>query len=156
MPNELYAARQMLWAWGDSLQRIRRLEAEKRDFVRFARDARDTLRAQSLDGLPKSTRPRDLSDTVANIMTTAEKYDAAIQKIDQQIADVLRIREIIDEFLRGCTSLEINIVEYRYLDKYRWADVERLVRLTNTRCRQIETGVLTKLARNLQIEKDVN
>ena len=95
-----HAARKILWAWGNTLNRIERLEAYRRAFELFAEDARETLHAQSLSGMPRGGRSRDISDIVVKVTERAQKYEQEAQKVDVQIADALRLRSTVEDFHR--------------------------------------------------------
>ena len=63
--NTRNAVRKLLWRWGNTMTALRRLEREREEAQRWANDARDTLRAQNLTGMPRGGRQSDLSDVVA-------------------------------------------------------------------------------------------
>ena len=146
-----HAARKILWAWGNTLNRIERLEAYRRAFELFAEDARETLHAQSLSGMPRGGRSRDISDIVVKVTERAQKYEQEAQKVDVQIADALRLRSTVEEFLDTLETDERRIVEYRYADGHQWHFIAMKMNMDMDHCRKIDRRVVDRFAKNVFI-----
>jgi len=112
------ATRKILWRWGNTINDINRLELERKSYKRWADDARDTLHAQNVDGMPRGSggNHSDLANVIENIIKRADMYDEQVKRIDAEIADRIRLRNTISELISKLTSAQETIISYRYID----------------------------------------
>lgn len=145
-------ARRMLWRWGNTIDHIRRLEAYRREFQAWADEARETLRAHRITGMPGSGKRGDLSDVLVRTLSRAEKYEREAKTIDAQIDDALRLRRAMDALLAGMSAEEEKIIAYRYIDGHRWTYISMKMNRDESGCRRIEQQVVDRVAEGLEID----
>lgn len=114
------AMRRLLWSWGNTADRIRRLETERAAFRLMADDARNTLKAQTLSGMPNGGQSSDLSDTVERVIDMAQRYDEQSAKIDAEITEAIRLRNCISDCMRMLEPAHEKVLAYRYMDGHGW------------------------------------
>ena len=107
------AVRRLLWRWGNTIPALRRLEREREEAQRWANDARDTLRAQNITGMPGGGRKSDLSDVVAEYIHRVEMFDDLVKQIDAEIAERIRLRNCIEALVAQLTPMQEKVICYR-------------------------------------------
>lgn len=145
--NNRKTARRILWAWGHALEEIARLEAERDAFRRWATDARDTLRAQNLTGTPRGGARRDLADVVAEADRRAEMYNAQAARIDEEIADCIRLRNVVEELIAQLTPVQREVALRRYRHGCEWHCIARKMNYGESTVRRIDDEVVDAIGR---------
>lgn len=112
--------RKMLWEWGNSIDKIKRLERERMFYRDQADDRRVTLRSPSLTGMPRGGKHSDLSDVIVGVQREQEMYERQAERINAEIADVLRLRNCMQECIDRLSPLQEKIIGYRYSDGHNW------------------------------------
>lgn len=112
--------RKMLWQWGNTVSKIRRLEQERAFYRAQADDRRITLRSPSMSGMPGCGKHGDLSDVIVGVMREQQMYERQADRINAEIADVLRLRNCIQECIDRLSPLQEKIIAYRYSDGHNW------------------------------------
>ena len=112
--------RKMLWAWGNSIDKIRKLERERAFYRDQADDRRITLRSPSLTGMPRGGKHSDHSDVIVGVQREQAMYERQAERINTEIADVLRLRNCMQECIDRLSPLQEKIIAYRYSDGHNW------------------------------------
>ena len=136
----------MLWKWAGTKATIERLERERHYFKTRMDEAGDVLKAQQLSGMPGSGRISDLSDIMAQIEASANMYAAQAERINAEITEALRIRNMVEGFMRSLTPIQEKIVCYRYQDGYSWQFIGLKMAYDERSVRRIEEQAVDKLA----------
>ena len=144
--------RRLLWQWGNTLTRIRRLEQERAAFAEMAADARRTLRSPAMNGMPRGGRASDLSDVVARAMDEAERYERQAERINLEIDDAIRIRNCIEGCIAGLTPLQESILTYRYIDVRSWRFIAMKLNYDEGHLRKIEAQAVDAISEMIEIQ----
>ena len=112
--------RKMLWQWGNTMEKIRKLERERAFYRDQADDRRITLRSPSLTGMPRGGKHSDLSDVIVGIQREQAMYERQAERINAEIADVLRLRNCMQQCIDRLSPLQEKIIAYRYSDGHNW------------------------------------
>jgi DNA repair exonuclease SbcCD ATPase subunit len=151
--QERKAARQMLWCWGNYVSKINRLEIERAEAQKWADEARETLHAQNLSGMPGSGKKTDLADVVASVERMEANYRRLVQQIETEISDLIRLRNCIEELVAQLSPVQEKIISYRYIDGHHWQFIAMKTRYDERQARRIETEAVDFIAKHIQIEK---
>lgn len=144
--------RRLLWQWGNTLTRIRRLEQERAAFAEMAADARRTLRSPAMNGMPRGGRASDLSDVVARAMDEAERYERQAERINLEIDDAIRFRNCIEDCISGLTPLQESILTYRYIDVRSWRFIAMKLNYDEGHLRKIEAQAVDAISDMIEIQ----
>lgn len=112
--------RKLLWQWGNTIDKIKRLEKERMFYIGQADDRRITLRSPSLTGMPRSGKNSDLSDVIVGVQREQEMYERQAERINAEIADALRLRNCMQQCIDQLTPVQEKIIAYRYADGHSW------------------------------------
>ena len=143
------AVRRILWQWANTTRTIERLEAERAYFRSMADEAHCMLKAQNLSGMPGSGRISDLSDVMEQIEKSAEMYARQCERINAEIADALRLRNAIQDFVSRLTPVQEKVITYRYRDGHEWQFIAIKMNYDEKSVRRIETQVVDLIAKSL-------
>lgn len=145
------AARRLLWRWGNTITALRRLEREREEAQRWANDARDTLRAQNLTGMPGGGRKSDLSDVVAEYMRRVEMFDDLVKQIDAEIAERIRLRNCIEALVAQLTPMQEKVICYRYIDGHAWRYIAMKMNYDEDHIMRVERQAVDFIAQNVEV-----
>lgn len=145
------AVRRMLWRWGNTISALRKLEREREEAQRWANDARDTLRAQNLTGMPRGGRKSDLSDVVAEYIHRVEMYDELVKQIDAEIADRIRLRNCIEALVAQLTPMQEKVICYRYIDGHAWRYIAMKMNYDEDHIMRVERQAVDYIAQNVEV-----
>ena len=145
------AMRNLLWQWGNTLTRIKRLEQERAEFREHADDARRTLRSPALSGMPKGGKSSDLSDVVVAICKEAEIYDKQVQRINSEIDAAMNLRNCIEDCVSQLTPVQEKVITYRYVDGRSWRFVAMKLNYDEDYVRKLDTQAVDALSDMLDI-----
>lgn len=143
--------RKLLWAWGHAIDDIQRLEQEREAFWHWANDARDTLHAQKLNGMPRGGKSSDLADVIDEVVRRAEMYEAQVELIDNEIADRIRLRNRIEKLVAQLTPLQKKVAAYRYKDGFEWRYIARKINYSERAARRIDDRIVDKLSVEIEV-----
>lgn len=145
------AVRRLLWRWGNTISALRRLEREREEAQKWANDARDTLRAQNLTGMPRGGRKSDLSDVVAEYVHRVEMYDDLVKQIDAEIADRIRLRNCIEALVAQLTPMQEKVICYRYIDGHAWRYIAMKMNYDEDHIMRVERQAVDYIAQNVEV-----
>ena len=145
------AVRRLLWRWGNTMTALRRLEREREEAQRWANDARDTLRAQNLTGMPRGGRKSDLSDVVAEYIHRVEMYDDLVKQIDLEIAERIRLRNCIEALVAQLTPMQEKVICYRYIDGHAWRYIAMKMNYDEDHIMRVERQAVDYIAQNVEV-----
>ena len=145
------AVRRMLWRWGNTISALRKLEREREEAQRWANDARDTLRAQNLTGMPRGGRKSDLSDVVAEYIHRVEMYDDLVKQIDAEIAERIRMRNCIEAMVAQLTPMQEKVICYRYIDGHAWRYIAMKMNYDEDHIMRVERQAVDYIAQNVDV-----
>ncbi len=147
--------RRMLWDWGHALDGIARLEDELHCFSVWAEDARDTLKAQKLSGMPGGGGTgNSVSDAVEELERRREMYVEAAQHSSREISAILRRKVLIDDMVAALPEIQKRVLELRYIDGHRWTYIALKLHYDESSVRRLEAAAVTVLAENLDFETE--
>ena len=145
------AVRRMLWRWGNTISALRRLEREREEAQKWANDARDTLRAQNLTGMPRGGRKSDLSDVVAEYIHRVEMFDDLVKQIDAEIAERIRLRNCIEALVAQLTPMQEKVICYRYIDGHAWRYIAMKMNYDEDHIMRVERQAVDYIAQNVEV-----
>ena len=145
------AARRLLWRWGNTISALRRLEREREEAQKWANDARDTLRAQNITGMPRGGRKSDLSDVVAEYIHRVEMYDDLVKQIDAEIAERIRLRNCIEALVAQLTPMQEKVICYRYIDGHAWRYIAMKMNYDEDHIMRVERQAVDYIAQNVEV-----
>lgn len=143
------ATRRLLWRWGSTMEDIGRLERERDALRLWAEDARRTLHAQRMDGLPRSGCSRDLGDVVGEAIDRAQMYAEQARRIDGEIAERLRLRNEIEDLLRQLPPVQGRVITCRYAGGHPWRYIAIQMNYDEGHVRRIETQAVDWIGERL-------
>lgn len=142
--------RRILWQWGNWVQRINHLENERTSAERWVDDARITLHAQNLDGMPHGGKTTDLSNVVENIIEREAAYKSLLDSINASIADTIRLRDTIQRLVCQLTPLQEKIVTYRYIDGHSWNYIIIKTGMAESYIKKIESEAVDYIGQHIE------
>ena len=145
------AVRRLLWRWGNTMTALRRLEREREEAQRWANDARDTLRAQNLTGMPGGGRKSDLYDVVEEYMRRVEMFDDLVKQIDAEIAERIRLRNCIEALVAQLTPMQEKVICYRYIDGHAWRYIAMKMNYDEDHIMRVERQAVDYIAQNVEV-----
>ena len=143
--------RKMLWEWGNSIDKIKRLERERMFYRDQADDRRVTLRSPSLSGMPRGGKYSDLSDVIVGVQREQEMYERQAERINAEIADVLRLRNCIQECIDRLSPLQEKIIAYRYSDGHNWQYIAMKTNYDEASVRRIDMQAVDAISNMIEI-----
>lgn len=146
-----YAARKLLWRWGNYTVRINRLETERAEAERWADSARETLHAQNLSGMPRSGKNNDICDVVIAVERMEANYRKLVAQVEAEIADLIRLRNSIEELVAQLDPVQERIVEYRYIDGHTWRYISWKMQYDESQARRIERKAVDFIADHIEL-----
>ena len=115
------AMRAMLWNWGHALSTVAGYEQEMRVLWHAVADARDTLGAQRLSGMPGAG---EVSDPVLRaVMATQrriEEYERGSGAMAQRIQSRLELKNVVDECVARLSDVDQRVLTLRYKNGMSW------------------------------------
>ena len=151
--QERKAARKLLWRWGNYVSKINRLEQERAAAQKWADDARETLRAQKLTGMPGgSGKKSDLADVVASVERMETNYRKLVQQVENESADLIRLRNCIEELVAQLDPIQEKIIAYRYIDGHSWQFIAMKTQYDESQARRIERQAVDFIAGHILLE----
>ena len=145
------AVRRLLWRWGNTISALRRLEREREEAQKWANDARDTLRAQNITGMPRGGRKSDLSDVVAEYIHRVEMFDDLVKQIDAEIAERIRLRNCIEALVAQLTPMQEKVICYRYIDGHAWRYIAMKMNYDEDHIMRVERQAVDYIAQNVEV-----
>ena len=145
------AVRRLLWRWGNTISALRRLEREREEAQKWANDARDTLRAQNITGMPRGGCKSDLSDVVAEYIHRVEMYDELVKQIDAEIAERIRLRNCIEALVAQLTPMQEKVICYRYIDGHAWRYIAMKMNYDEDHIMRVERQAVDFIAQNIEV-----
>lgn len=146
-------ARRLLWRWGNYVSKINRLHEERSYAAKWAEDARETLHAQNLSGMPRSGRKSDLSDVVATVERMEKNYNNLLAKIEEESADLIRLRNCMEELVSRLSPIQEKIIAYRYVDGHTWQFIAMKTNYDESTARRFERKAVDFIAEHIQLDK---
>lgn len=143
----------MLWRWGNYVSKINRLHEERGYAAKWADDARETLRAQNLTGMPRGGRKSDLADVVAAAERMERNYNNLIAKIEAESADLIRLRNCMEELVAQLSPIQEKVISYRYIDGHSWQFIAMKINYDESTARRFERQALDFIAEHIQLGK---
>lgn len=148
---ERKATRKLLWSWGNYISRINRLEVERACAARWADDARETLHAQVLTGMPRGGKGSDLADVVATVERMEQNYRDLLKHIEAEIDDLIRLRNCMEGLVAQLTPLQEKIIAYRYIDGHSWRYIAMKTNYDEDHVMRIERQAVDFIAQHIEV-----
>lgn len=141
--------RRLLWSWGQTLEYIERKREEQRAFFSWADDAANTLKAQAVSDMPRGGKKSDMLDEIARVKKEREMYKEAARRVNDDIAERLELKRIIDEHVKALGAREQRVIELRYQGGHTsWRYIALKMCYDESAVRRIESTAVDKLIRN--------
>lgn len=134
------------------MSKINRLHEERAWAAKWADDARETLKAQNLTGMPRSGGRTDLADVVAAAERMEKNYQNLIAKIEAESADLIRLRNCMEEIVARLSPIQEKIIAYRYVDGHSWQFIAMKTNYDESTARRIERQAIDFIAAHLELE----
>lgn len=134
------------------MSKINRLHEERAWAAKWADDARETLKAQNLTGMPRSGGRTDLADVVAAAERMEKNYQNLIAKIEAESADLIRLRNCMEEIVAKLSPIQEKIIAYRYVDGHSWQFIAMKTNYDESTARRIERQAIDFIAAHLELE----
>lgn len=142
-----------MWRWGNYVNKINRLEEERIEAQKWADNARETLHAQNLTGMPRSGKKTDLVDVYLSTERMEKNYRRLVEKIETETSDLIRLRNCIEELIAQLPPMQEKIIAYRYIDGHTWQFIAMKTRYDESQARRIERQAVDFIAKHIQLEK---
>lgn len=113
-------------------------------------DVLDTLRAQNITGMPRGGGKSDTADVVAAHERLAEDYGELVVKVEAEIADLLRLRNAMENLVAQLTPLQEKIIGYRYIDEFSWKRIAMKINYDESQARRIERQAVDFIAEHIE------
>lgn len=125
---------------------INRAQKEINRYIELQQQARDPLKAQSLDGMPKGYGVSDKTfDTVERLI---DVYQAEIDKLADHINELIDRKKWMDKAVESLTEDERRILYLRYDERWpAWKIMHRLGRLNNDYYYKVLDRILNKISK---------
>lgn len=143
----------MLVRWGSYTGRINRLEIERAEARRWTEDARETLRAQKLTGMPGSGKKSDLADVVINIERMERNYSDLLRRLDAEVSELIRTRNRVDDMLKRLPGVQAQVLTMRYIDRKSWKDIGKALTYDESNVRRYERSAVDAIAAMIEGQK---
>lgn len=150
---ERKAARKLLWRWGNYVSKIERLEEERRFAKKWADDARDTLNAQKITGMPGGGKRTDLSDVVQTVERMERNYRDLVVHVEAESADLIRLRNSIEELVSQLPPFQEKIIFYRYVDGHSWRFIAMKLFCDEATARRHEAQAVDFIAQYINVKE---
>lgn len=124
------------------------MEAQK-----WADDARETLHAQNITGMPGGGKRTDLADVVASVVRMEQNYRNLVLQIETETADLIRLRNCIEELVMQLTPIQEKIITYRYIDGRSWQYIAFKTQYDESQARRIERQAVDFITDHISLEK---
>lgn len=144
--------RRLLWQWGMTLERIRKLEQERAGFRTMADDARRTLRSPNMSGMPKGGKTSDLSDVIVNALRETDMYEAQVQRINTEIDAAIHLRNCIEDCVTQLPPIQERILTYRYVDGRSWRFIAMKLNYAEEYVKDIDARAVDAVAAMIEIQ----
>lgn len=144
--------RRLLWQWGMTLERIRKLEQERAEFRDMADDARRTLRSPNLSGMPRGGKSSDLSDVVVNVLRVIDMYEEQVKRINSEIDAAIRMRNCIEDCVAQLPPVQERVLTYRYVDGRSWRFIAMKMNYTEEYVKDIDARAVDAVAGMIEIQ----
>lgn len=149
--QERKVARKLLWKWGNYVSKINRLEEERKEAQKWADNARETLHAQNLTGMPGGGKKSDLADVVASVERMEANYRKLVLQVEAESADLIRLRNCIEELVAQLNPMQEKIIAYRYIDGHTWQFISFKTQYDESQARRIERQAVDFIAQHIQL-----
>lgn len=143
----------MLWRWGNYVSKINRLEEERKIAQKWADDARDTLNAQNLTGMPRSGKKSDLSDVVQTVQRMERNYRDLVSHVEAESADLIRLRNSMEELVAQLLPFQEKVIFYRYVDGHSWRFIAMKLFCDEATARRHEAQAVDFIAEHIAVRK---
>lgn len=151
--QERKAARKLLWRWGNYVSKINRLEEEHQEAQKWADNARETLHAQNLSGMPRSGKRTDLADVAASVERMEANYRKLVLQIEAETTDLIRLRNCMEELIAQLSPVQEKIITYRYIDSRSWQFIAFKTGYDESQARRIERQAVDFISDHILLEK---
>ena len=142
--------RGLLLRWGSSEQIVERLEKQRQALRIWADDALDTLGTQKLTGMPGGGGVRDLSDVVCAADQRREVYAERCRVLDDELRRHVDMCARIDRAVCALEPKAQRVVQMRYMQGMRWAQIAEVMFYDERRVRQIDEQAVDRIAEMLK------
>ena len=103
--------------------------------------------------MPRGGRKSDLSDVVAIVERMEKNYSNLIVKIEEESADLIRLRNCMEELVARLSPIQEKIIAYRYIDGHSWQFIAMKTNYDESTARRIERQAVDFIAEHIQLEK---
>lgn len=135
-------------------QEVKRLNAELNEFLQTIDINRCTLKANTIDGMPRGTETTDPTYNAVEYITT--KMDSYAKKILDTIEEYISIKEGLDKALLILSRDERKVVELRYFDCIRWDWIPAKMHYSRAHCFNIHNRAIKILKTKLKQNRGLN
>ena len=129
------------------------VEKEREAFRAWADDARITLRAYVMTGVPGGGRKSDLSDVIARYEARAEEFDAMERKTDEERSKILRIKSAVDDVVAELEMAQRKVLEYSYIDGHGWRYIAMRMNDDERQVRRLESQAVDFSSERVEVQK---
>ena len=125
------------------------MEAQK-----WADNARETLHAQNITDMPGGgSKNSDLADVVASVERMEQNYRKLVRQIEEESADLIRLRNCIEELVAQLSPIQEKIIAYRYIDGHSWKFIAMKTRYDERQARRYEEQAVDFIAEHIDVSK---
>jgi RinA family phage transcriptional activator len=101
--------------------------------------------------MPRSGRKSDLADVVASVERMEANYRKLVLQVENESADLIRLRNCIEELVAQLTPVQEKIIAYRYIDGHTWQFIALKINYDEKSARRIETRVVDNLVEHMKV-----
>lgn len=135
--------KQMLYEYGYCDETILKKNQQLNNLIMCQEETRNTLKAQSIDDMPKGGGISDL--TYNAVIKIVDEYQVEIERLVKNIQEQLDNRKIIEKALKELTITERQIIQQRYFEQNRWSRISRCMNYTKRQCFRIHDEAIKKI-----------
>ena len=128
------------------------MEEERKIAQKWADDARDTLNAQNITGMPRSGKKSDLSDVVQTVQRMERNYRDLVSHVKAESADLIRLRNSMEELVAQLTPFQEKIITYRYVDGRSWQFIAMKSFCDEATARRHESNAVDFIAKHIMVQ----
>nr|WP_122013374.1 hypothetical protein [Maliibacterium massiliense] len=136
--------RRALWEWGQAIDLCRSKQAQIAALGRMADEARDTLGAQRITGMPRGGHRGDA--TQAAVQRICDSYRQAMDALALQVRDVMARKRALDVLIDDLPPEQRRLAYLRYYERKSWVMVGAGMCYDPDHAKKVERGMLDTLA----------
>lgn len=93
-----------------------------------------------------------MADVVASVERMEANYRQLVFQVENESADLIRLRNCIEELVAQLEPIQEKIIAYRYVDGHTWQFIALKTQYDESQARRIERQAVDFIAEHIRIE----